>query len=77
MDPETLKELVKVKMPFGKYQGRYLVDLPYGYVSWFRNKGFPQGKIGEWLALLCQLQEDGLDTYLRQVRDKLEEMGDR
>ena len=46
MNPENLIELAHYKMPFGKYQDRYLVDLPEYYYTWFKQKGFPEGKLG-------------------------------
>lgn len=45
-DQEALIELANAKMPFGKYAGRYLVDLPEAYVLWFKGKGYPQGQAG-------------------------------
>ena len=64
LDPQLLKDLVRVKMPFGKYQGRLLADLPEPYLVWFGQKGFPQGKLGQQLALLHTIKLNGLESLL-------------
>ena len=48
-------------MPFGKYKGRYLIDLPEHYLIWYKNKGFPKGKIGKQLESVYELQLNGLE----------------
>ena len=50
-DQKALIELAHYKMPFGKYKGEYLVDIPEYYYTWFKQKGFPEGKLGQQLAL--------------------------
>jgi len=67
-DPGSLLELANVKMPFGKYTGRYLVDLPENYVLWFKQKGFPEGALGRHLAAICEIQANGLEALLRPLR---------
>jgi uncharacterized protein (DUF3820 family) len=52
MNPELLKDLVTMKMPFGKYKGRTMCDLPESYLVWFHSEGFPPGKLGEMIATL-------------------------
>lgn len=69
--PETLKQLILTRMPFGKYSGRYLVDLPVAYLGWFEKKGFPQGPIGQQLMLMYQLKMDGNGDVLRQLQRQL------
>lgn len=64
-----LIELAKAKMPFGKYEGRYLIDLPEYYVVWYHNKGFPQGKLGQQLALVYELKLNGLEQLIRNIRN--------
>ncbi len=67
-DPELLLELVRTPMPFGKYAGRVLIDLPEPYLLWFANKGFPRGRLGELLALTLEIKRNGLEGLLRPLR---------
>ncbi len=55
-------------MPFGKYEGRYLIDLPEHYIVWYKQKGFPQGQLGQQLALVYELQLNGLEELVRNIR---------
>lgn len=64
---QQLIELANMKMPFGKYQGRYLVDLPEYYVVWYRNNGFPKGKLGEQLQLIYEIKVNGLEHLIRPL----------
>lgn len=61
-------EIANTKMPFGKYGGRRLIDLPEGYVLWFKEKGFPDGKLGMLLASLHEIQVNGLEYLFDQLR---------
>jgi len=63
-----LIELAKTKMPFGKYKNYYLIDLPEHYIVWYRNKGFPKGKIGEKLALIYEIKLNGLEHLIRKLQ---------
>ena len=63
-DPRILKELVTLTMPFGKYQGRLLVDIPEDYLLWLQRKGFPGGRLGQQLALLYEIRLNGLESLL-------------
>ena len=65
-----LIEVVKMKMPFGKYEGWHLIDLPEYYVVWYSNKGFPKGKLGEQLQLIYELKLNGLEELIRNIRKK-------
>jgi uncharacterized protein (DUF3820 family) len=65
---ETLMKLVSMKMPFGKYEGKLLCDLPISYLEWFERKGFPQGKLGEYLSLLHTIKSNGLEDVLRGLK---------
>ncbi|MCM2679724.1 DUF3820 family protein [Echinimonas agarilytica] len=67
----TLKKLVTARMPFGKYKGRLLFDLPAAYLIWFEKTGFPSGAIGEQLVLMYQLKMDGNGDILRQLHKQL------
>ena len=70
MTPEALQLLVTRTMPFGKYQGRLLADLPGDYLRWFANKGFPAGELGRLLALMHEIDHNGLSSLLEPLRDK-------
>ncbi len=65
---QFLIDTSKAKMPFGKYKGTYLIDLPEHYVVWYNNKGFPAGKLGKMLGLVYELKLNGLEDILRQIR---------
>lgn len=69
-DKKFLTELAHATMPFGKYQGRYLIDLPEHYIIWYKNKGFPKGKLGNQLMLVYELKLNGLENIVRNIRDK-------
>jgi len=70
MKPEDLPRLVTVTMPFGKYQGRLIADLPSAYLSWFARKGFPPGQLGYLLALMLELDHNGLRPLLDPLRKR-------
>jgi uncharacterized protein len=66
---EILLEIIKNKMPFGKYKGTVLSDLPISYLEWFQRKGgFPEGKLGMQLATVYEIKSNGLDDILRKLR---------
>jgi len=67
-DSQILKELVTQEMPFGKYKGRKLCDLPAYYLEWFATKGFPKGKLGMQLATLYEIKTNGLDEILEGLK---------
>jgi uncharacterized protein len=60
-DPEAFKKLATATMPFGKYAGRRLVDLPEPYVVWFKQKGFPKGELGQMLETVYTIKANGLE----------------
>ena len=68
-DPHILLELANTKMPFGKYQGRFLVDLPEPYLVWFCNTGFPKGKLGDQLQFLYEIKLNGLEGLLKPLKN--------
>lgn len=63
-----LLELVKMKMPFGKYKGTVLCYLPVAYLEWFQRKGFPEGKLGVLLQTLLEIKMNGLDYLLEPLK---------
>lgn len=67
-DPELLMELVRMRMPFGKYKDRLLCDLPVHYLEWFQREGFPKGKLGMQLATLYEIKTNGLDGILYKLK---------
>lgn len=68
---KDLIEMVMAKMPFGKYKNRYLVDLPDAYFVWFKQKGFPAGKLGKQIQSVGELKANGAGGMLRKVRDEI------
>lgn len=68
MDPQDLLKLVSQSMPYGKYQGRLLADLPGHYLAWFARQGFPRGELGRLLALMHEIDHNGLSTLLSPLR---------
>ncbi|WBX71870.1 DUF3820 family protein [Tenacibaculum retecalamus] len=67
-DRQFLIDTAKMRMPFGKYKGIYLVDIPEYYLVWYKNKGFPAGKLGKMMGLVYELQLNGLEDILRKVK---------
>ena len=67
--PERLLDLARTRMPFGRYRGRLLIDLPEPYVVWFRKQGLPRGRIGELLALLYEVKANGLEHLIQPLRE--------
>lgn len=67
-DVELLKTLITMKMPFGKYKGVVLNELPVSYLEWFARKGFPPGKMGMLLATLYEIKINGLEYLLTQLK---------
>ena len=63
-----LLELAEYRMPFGKYQGRRLVDLPEPYVVWFAQKGFPKGRLGELLNIVYEIKVNGLEYLFEPLQ---------
>lgn len=68
MTPEVLQLLVSREMPYGKYKGRLLADLPGHYLGWFAREGFPKGELGSLLALMYELDHNALRDLLAPLR---------
>jgi uncharacterized protein (DUF3820 family) len=67
-NPEILTDLIKVQMPFGRYKGTLLSDLPVSYLEWFQRQGFPDGKLGMMLATVYEIKLNGLEDILYQLK---------
>lgn len=67
-DGELLLQLVSMKMPFGKYKGTVLCNLPVSYLEWFNRKGFPKGKLGILLTTLYEIKLNGLEYLLGPLK---------
>jgi len=70
LDPEFLVKTGNMRMPFGKYKGRYLVDMPEAYFGWFALKGFPEGELGLMLQLVHEIKINGLEKLIRPLIKK-------
>jgi len=71
MNPEILIELTVTPMPFGKYAGRMIADLPVSYLEWFvRKGGFPEGKLGMLLHTIYEIKINGLEDLLKPLKKK-------
>ncbi|GAB1424174.1 DUF3820 family protein [Thauera terpenica] len=68
MSPEVLDRLLTREMPYGKYKGRIIADLPGHYLAWFARQGFPSGEIGQLLALMHELDHNNLTGLLEPLR---------
>ncbi len=68
LDPARLALLLQREMPFGKHQGTVIADLPANYLHWFAREGFPRGEIGQLLALMYELDHNGLRDLLAPLR---------
>lgn len=68
MQPQDLERLATMAMPYGKYKGRTLSELPGNYLTWFAREGFPKGELGRLLALMHEIDHNGLRELLRPLR---------
>jgi uncharacterized protein (DUF3820 family) len=67
-NPDDLMALAEMRMPFGRYQGRLLIDLPEQYVVWFAGTGFPEGKLGKMLQTVYEIKVNGLEYLFEPLR---------
>ncbi|TVQ66125.1 MAG: hypothetical protein EA360_07035 [Balneolaceae bacterium] len=66
-NPDFLHELVTARMPFGRHEGQYITSLPVTYLEWFSRKGFPDGKLGQYLSTMFEIKTNGLEQLLRPL----------
>lgn len=69
-DKQFLIDTAHMKMPFGKFKGYFLNNLPEYYIVWYKNKGFPKGKLGQMMGLVYELQLNGLEGILKEIRKR-------
>ena len=70
VDPTMLLQIVSMKMPFGRYKGTLLCNLPIFYLEWFQRKGFPTGKLGVLLQTIYEIKLNGLEYLLEPLKKK-------
>ena len=68
-EKQDLLKLARMPMPFGKYSGRVLIDLPEEYLLWFAQKGFPEGELGRLLQLALEIHINGLEGVIRPLKE--------
>lgn len=68
MNAELLSRLVTTEMPYGKHKGRVIADLPGNYLAWFAREGFPRGDLGRLLALMHEIDHNGLRELLAPLK---------
>ena len=68
-DAAVMLKLAKMNMPFGRYKGRRLIDLPEPYVVWFSQKGFPTGQLGDMLRMVYEIKINGLEYLFKPLRN--------
>ncbi|RYZ97410.1 MAG: hypothetical protein EOP47_21730 [Sphingobacteriaceae bacterium] len=67
-DPQVLIDAVQMRMPFGKYKGVLICDIPISYLEWMHNKGFPPGKLGMILSTVFEIKTNGIGSILLKVK---------
>lgn len=68
IEPTYLIDLVRIEMPYGKYQGKLLCDLPVSYLEWFNRNSFPKGKLGVLLEMMYEIKLNGLEHLLTPLK---------
>ncbi|WP_293786586.1 DUF3820 family protein [uncultured Pedobacter sp.] len=69
-DPSLLLDLVKMQMPYGKYKGSLICNLPESYLLWYKDKGFPKGKLGDLMATMFEIRVNGLEYLLTPLKNQ-------
>ena len=76
MSPEILQEIITTPMPYGKYKGTIIADLPVYYLEWFSTQGFPKGKLGMLLATVFEIKTNGLQEIIDNLKQMMKEASD-
>lgn len=71
MNPDLLLDLVRMRMPYGKYKGVLLCNIPEYYLVWYHQKGFPAGKMGQLLSTMYEIKLNGLEYLLEPLKQKV------
>ena len=69
-DPKVLLQLARIRMPFGRYKERRLIDLPEAYVVWLANQGYPGGQLGDMLRMVYEIKINGLEYLFKPLRSR-------
>jgi len=69
-DSTFLIHLVRARMPFGQYEGRFITDLPVHYLEWFSREGFPDGQLGQYLSTMYEIKINGIDSILEPIKNE-------
>lgn len=75
-DKQNLIKLASYRMPFGRFQGRVICDLPEEYLLWFNKKGFPDGELGMLLQLMLEIHINGASEVVRGLKHRLSQSAD-
>lgn len=67
---QDLLHIARETMPFGKYSGRLIIDLPEPYLLWFQQQGWPNGKLGQWLQLTLEIKINGLESLVEPLKEQ-------
>ena len=70
LDPTLLLDLVKMQMPYGRYKGSLICNLPESYLLWYKDKGFPKGKLGDLMATMFEIRVNGLEFLLTPLKNQ-------
>lgn len=68
IEKQDLLDIARQTMPFGKYEGRLIIDLPEEYLLWFNHQGWPEGKLGRWLQLALEVKVNGLEKIVEPLK---------
>ncbi|WP_412466744.1 DUF3820 family protein [Pedobacter sp. KLB.chiD] len=70
LDPTLLLDLVQMQMPYGKYKGYLICNIPESYLLWYKDKGFPKGKLGDLMATMFEIRMNGLEYLLTPLKNQ-------
>lgn len=77
MNSEILKEIITTPMPYGKYKGTIIADLPIYYLEWFSSQGFPKGKLGMLLSTVFEIKTNGLQEIIDNLKQMMGDGGEK